>query len=171
MDTEAAANGLEAGAARRTADRRPRRWPLIVGVALCVSFGISRLSAEECVTGTETRVGLEERDNRIEYIEFEATDIAATKEFYSAVFGWCFTDYGPEYTSFEEGRLAGGFAKADNVETGGPLIVIYATDLPLVETKVEENGGTIVKAIFEFPGGKRFHFADPSGNLLAVWSE
>jgi uncharacterized protein len=112
-----------------------------------------------------------ERDRRIDYIELPATDIAATKRFYSDAFGWKFTDYGPDYTSFEDGRLAGGFTKDGKVAKGGPLVVIYADKLEAVEAKVRQAGATIVKPIFSFPGGRRFHFSDPSGNELAVWSE
>jgi predicted enzyme related to lactoylglutathione lyase len=110
-------------------------------------------------------------DRRIDYIEFPATDIAQVKEFYIQVFGWKFTDYGPDYTSFEDGRLAGGFWKAAPASRGGTLVVIYAADLEGIEKQVRAAGGTIVKEIFSFPGGRRFHFTDPSGNELAVWSE
>jgi len=110
-------------------------------------------------------------DRRIDYIEFPATDIAATKRFYHDVFGWTFEDYGPEYTSFVDGRIAGGFWTAPQVQPGGPLIVIYAANLEDTEAKVKAAGGTIVKPTFSFPGGRRFHFSDPSGNELAVWSE
>ena len=112
-----------------------------------------------------------ERDRRIDYIELPATDIAATKRFYIDAFAWKFTDYGPDYTSFEDGRLAGGFTKDGKVAKGGPLVVIYADNLEAVEAKVRQAGATIVKPIFSFPGGRRFHFSDPSGNELAVWSE
>ena len=112
-----------------------------------------------------------ERDRRIDYIELPATDIAATKRFYVDAFGWKFTDYGPDYTSFEDGRLAGGFTKDGKVAKGGPLVVIYADALEAQEAKVRQAGGTITKPIFSFPGGRRFHFSDPSGNELAVWSE
>jgi predicted enzyme related to lactoylglutathione lyase len=111
-------------------------------------------------------------DRRVDYIEFPVTDMAGTKAFYIDVFGWKFTDYGPDYTSFEDGRLAGGFAKQARVATdGGPLVVIYAADLARMEAKVQAAGGVIVKEIFPFPGGRRFHFTDPSGNQLAVWSD
>lgn len=112
-----------------------------------------------------------EHDRRIDYIELPSTNIDATKRFYGAVFGWKFTDYGPEYTSFEDGRLAGGFHRADAVSAGSPLIVIFAVDLAAVESSVTASGGTIVRPTFEFPGGRRFHFTDPSGNELAVWSD
>ena len=110
-------------------------------------------------------------DRRIDYIEFPATDVAAARAFYARVFGWKFTDYGPDYTSFEDGRLAGGFRKNDVAGKGGPLVVIYAADLAGMEAEVKAAGGVIVKDAFSFPGGRRFHFTDPSGNELAVWSE
>jgi predicted enzyme related to lactoylglutathione lyase len=113
----------------------------------------------------------EEHDKRIDYVEFASTDMEGTKLFYSSVFGWKFTDWGPEYVSFEDGRLTGGFLQADDIEAGGPLVVIYAKNLSEVEESVKANGGLIVKETFSFPGGRRFHFADPSGNVLAVWSD
>ncbi len=112
-----------------------------------------------------------ENDRRVDYVEFGVTDISAAKSFYSSVFGWSFTDYGPEYTSFFDGRLAGGFHVSPAVAPGGALVVIYATDLEEVEREVRKQGGAIVKEPFEFPGGRRFHFTDPSGNELAVWSD
>ncbi|MGE5314866.1 MAG: VOC family protein [Acidobacteriota bacterium] len=108
---------------------------------------------------------------RIDYVEFPATDIEKTKAFYSAVFGWEFRDYGPEYASFEDGRIAGGFMKVGMVTAGGPLVVLYAPELERMEASVKKNGGTITKEIFSFPGGRRFHFKDPNGNELAIWSE
>ena len=112
-----------------------------------------------------------EQDRRIDYVEFGATDIEATKRFYSAVFGWEFTDYGPDYTSFHDGRLNGGFAKVENVTGGGPLVVVYALHLEAMLASVKTAGGKIFKEIFSFPGGRRFHFHDPNGNELAVWSD
>ncbi len=110
-------------------------------------------------------------NGRIDYIEFPATRIAKTKQFYIDAFGWKFTDYGPDYTSFEDGRKAGGFTKAGAVAKGGTIVVLYATDLAATEARVQKAGGQIVKPPFAFPGGHRFHFTDPSGNELAVWSE
>jgi predicted enzyme related to lactoylglutathione lyase len=112
-----------------------------------------------------------EQDRRVDYIEFPAIDIEGTKSFYSAAFGWEFTDYGPEYTSFTDGRIGGGFALAAEVVSGGPLVVLYAANLEEVEKSITSNGGKIVRAPFEFPGGRRFHFVDPNGNELAVWSD
>jgi predicted enzyme related to lactoylglutathione lyase len=112
-----------------------------------------------------------DQDRRVDYIEFGATDINEAKRFYSEIFGWEFTDYGPDYTSFHDGRLAGGFRTTPEVTPGGPLVVLYATDLEDIEARIKESGGRIVQETFEFPGGRRFHFSDPSGNELAVWSD
>jgi predicted enzyme related to lactoylglutathione lyase len=112
-----------------------------------------------------------EHDRRIDYLEFPATDIPATKAFYSGVFGWEFTDYGPDYTSFHDGRLGGGFTTEASVVAGGVLVVLYARELETIKGNVAKHGGRITRETYEFPGGKRFHFVDPSGNELAVWSE
>lgn len=111
-----------------------------------------------------------ENDGRIDYIEFQAKDLERTKTFYGEVFGWKFTDYGPDYTSFEDGRLTGGFHRGD-ATPGGSLAVIYAVDLEAMQARIETFGGTIVKPIFSFPGGRRLHFHGPNGNELAVWSD
>jgi len=108
---------------------------------------------------------------RIDYIEFASTNLDETKRFYGEIFGWEFTDYGPEYTSFNDGRLNGGFALAAEVGAASPVVVLYASNLEEIKEKVEAQGGRIVREIFEFPGGRRFHFVDPGGNELAVWSE
>lgn len=111
-------------------------------------------------------------DRQIDYIEFSATDLKKTKKFYASAFGWKFTDYGPNYAAFEDGRLSGGFEHASSVRgNGGALVVLFAVDLEATEARVRDAGGTVVKPIFTFPGGRRFHFADPSGNELAVWSD
>ncbi len=112
-----------------------------------------------------------EHDGRIDYIEFPVADVAMAKRFYSTVFGWIFTDYGPDYTSFADGRLSGGFRGGEAAVPGGPLVVVYATDLAAVEAAVIAAGGRITRPIFAFPGGRRFHFRDPCGHELAVWSD
>jgi uncharacterized protein len=112
-----------------------------------------------------------EHDRRIDYIEFPVADVSVAKRFYSTVFGWTFTDYGPAYTSFVDGRLSGGFRGGEPATPGGPLVVIYANDLEAVETAVVEAGGEITRPTYVFPGGRRFHFRDPCGHELAVWSE
>jgi uncharacterized protein len=110
-------------------------------------------------------------NDRIDYIEFSATDIPATKAFYSSVFGWKFTDYGPDYVSFEDGQMGGGFARVPSNATGGPLVILYSSALEKTQAAVVGKGGRIAKPIFSFPGGRRFHFLDPNGNELAVWSD
>lgn len=114
-----------------------------------------------------------DHNRRVDYVEFPAqgASLEDVKTFYADVFGWEFTDYGPDYTSFADGRLAGGFTREAAPGRGGPLIVIYAVDLEGILADVKRAGGTITKDIFSFPGGRRFHFKDPAGNELAVWSE
>lgn len=112
-----------------------------------------------------------EQDRRIDYVEFPTNDMSETKRFYEGIFGWTFTDYGPGYASFHDGRLGGGFSTERKVADGGPLVVLYGANLEEIEAKVVEHGGEIVQETFEFPGGRRFHFTDPSGNELAVWSD
>ena len=107
----------------------------------------------------------------IDYIEFSVLDMAVAKEFYSQVFGWRFTDYGPEYAGIQgDGREVGGFAKANSLKSGGPLVVLFSHRLEETRDSVVAAGGTISTEIFSFPGGRRFHFIDPSGNELAVWT-
>ncbi|MGB3814366.1 MAG: VOC family protein [Shinella sp.] len=111
-------------------------------------------------------------DRKIDYIEFNVTDIARSKAFYGGAFGWTFTDYGPQYCEFQDGRLTGGFTTMAPVQaSGGPLVILFAVDLEDALTRVETAGGTIVKPIFDFPGGRRFQFTDPDGYELAVWSD
>jgi uncharacterized protein len=111
------------------------------------------------------------RDYQIDYIEFPAIDIKETQRFYADVFGWKFEDYGPEYTSFSNGRITGGFYKAGAARAPDALVVLYASDLAALVAKVQAAGGKITKETFAFPGGRRFHFADTNGNELAAWSD
>ncbi len=111
---------------------------------------------------------------KINYVEFPATDISATKAFFEDVFGWTFQDYGPDYTAVTNGGLDGGFYTSElaaRTEAGSVLVVLYSNDLEATLDKVVEGGGIVVKEIFSFPGGRRFHFIEPSGNELAVWSD
>jgi hypothetical protein len=114
-------------------------------------------------------------DKTINYIEFPLVDAEATKAFYSQAFGWEFTNWGPEYLSFTGGNVEGGFNGVDGIKPAnistGVLVVLYAEDLAATVKTVEVAGGKILKPIFSFPGGRRFHFIDPNGNELAVWSE
>jgi|SRR5947209_336527 len=113
---------------------------------------------------------LSARERRIDYVEFVVRDVERAKAFYRAAFGWEFTDYGPEYAGFNDGRLDGGFMQGDPTP-GGPLVITYAADLADAQRRVEAAGGRIVKPAFAFPGGRRFHYADLDGYELAVWSQ
>lgn len=110
----------------------------------------------------------------IDYIELTVTDLDAAKRFYRSAFGWDFTDYGPEYAGIHrvDGTgEAGGLALGTEVRTGGPLVLLYSADLDTSLRSVGAAGGTVTEGPFDFPGGRRFHFTDPSGNQLGVWSE
>ncbi len=111
---------------------------------------------------------------KIDYLEYPARDLAATKAFFEQVFGWSFTDYGPEYTAFDHQGVDGGFYLADlrsTADKGAALTVFYSEDLQATLNKVTAAGGEISTPVFEFPGGRRFHFKEPSGNEFAVWAE
>jgi hypothetical protein len=107
-------------------------------------------------------------DGKLDYLEMPGGDLPAQKAFYGAAFGWRFTDYGPDYAAYEQG-LDGGFYAGGS--GAAPIPVLYAHDLEAMQAKVTQAGGAIVRPIFDFPGGRRFHFRDPAGNEMAVWSE
>lgn len=109
------------------------------------------------------------RHEQVQYIEFLSKDINRAKEFYSKSFGWKFVDYGPNYTAFEGDYVDGGFTPGEPVK-GTVLVILYSNDIESTQQKVVAAGGQISKDIFSFPGGKRFHFIDPDGYELAVWS-
>lgn len=113
---------------------------------------------------------MNENNNHINYIELYAKNLSLVKKFYSETFGWTFTDYGPNYTAFSNSGLEGGFETQDDPIVNGALIVLYHNDLESIKHKVINCGGKISTDIFSFPGGRRFHFIDPAGNELAVWS-
>lgn len=120
-----------------------------------------------------SKANAEHVHHAIDYIEIAATDLAAAKAFYGAAFGWTFQDYGPGYCGFVDpgrGREAGGLHAVDEVKLGGPLVILYSSDLEASERAVREAGGTVVAPIFDFPGGRRFEFTDPAGNRLGVWT-
>ena len=106
--------------------------------------------------------------------EFPAGDITATKSFVQKVFNWRFQDYGPDYTAFSNAGLEGGFFQSELVsstQNGAALIVFYSLELESSMKKITDAGGSIVRPIFDFPGGRRFHFADPNGNEYAIRSD
>jgi predicted enzyme related to lactoylglutathione lyase len=109
----------------------------------------------------------------INYVELPAQNIPATKAFFETAFAWSFIDYGEEYTAFNNSGIEGGFFLSELVsrtENGACLLVLLSDDLEATEQRVKKAGGVISQAIFSFPGGRRFHFTEPSGNELAVWS-
>ena len=111
---------------------------------------------------------------KINYVEFPAKDIEKAKAFFIEAFGWSFVDYGSEYAAFRNEGLNGGFFKSElnsSSDNGSALIVLYSEKLESTRSKIEKAGGKIVKPVFTFPGGRRFHFTDPNGNEYAVWSE
>lgn len=117
---------------------------------------------------------LMQNNEKLNYVEFPATDLVATKQFFEDAFGWSFEDYGPDYTAFTDQGMDGGFYKSDlsaTTATGSALLVLISTSLEDSLSKVELAGGKITKPIFTFPGGRRFQFVEPSGNELAVWSK
>jgi uncharacterized protein len=110
------------------------------------------------------------KHEQIQYIEFLSSNLERAKIFYSESFGWAFTDYGPDYIAFEGDYVDGGFTTGQPVK-GSVLVILYSEKLEDTKSKVEKAGGKIVKEIFSFPGGRRFHFDDPDGNELAVWAK
>ena len=113
-------------------------------------------------------------DQKIDYVELPAKDFDAVESFYSKVFNWSFTDYDQQYRAFSDGKIDGGFYLSElhsSTANGAALIVLYASDLEQTLANIVSAGGKVVKETFSFPGGRRFHFADPNGNELAVWSD
>ena len=109
-------------------------------------------------------------DGKLDYLEIPGRELKSLKAFYSQAFGWRFVDYGPTYAAFDEG-IEGGFQGDPDESQAAPLPVLYAHDLEAMQAKVLAAGGAVLRPIFAFPGGRRFHFRDPAGNELAVWSE
>ncbi len=114
---------------------------------------------------------MKQQNNHIHYVEFKAKDLGEIKRFYAQAFGWKFTDYGPTYIAFSEAGLEGGFELTEETIVNGALVILHHTDLEEAKNNIIEAGGKISLDIFSFPGGKRFHFKDSSGNELAVWRE
>ncbi|MDO8860867.1 VOC family protein [Haliea sp. E1-2-M8] len=111
---------------------------------------------------------------KINYIEMPASDLEGTKTLFTDAFGWMFEDYGPDYAAILDAGIDGGFFRSDQVsrtDSGSALVVLRSFDLEASLQKVVQAGGEVVKQIYSFPGGRRFHFTDPSGNEYAVWSE
>ena len=110
-------------------------------------------------------------ENRIDYVEIPVTDLAGAREFFTAMFGWTFQDWGDDYMSFNDGRIDGGFRRSEEpAPSTGVLLVFYSENLERDLERVIELGATISQEIFSFPGGRRFHFVDPTGTEYAMWS-
>ena len=105
---------------------------------------------------------------QIDYLEFSSPHLPATKAFFAQAFGWTFNDYGPDYQEMADAGIGGGIASGDMAP---PLVILKTDNLEAALAKVTAAGAEITKPIFPFPGGRRFHFRDPAGNILAVWSE
>lgn len=111
-------------------------------------------------------------ENRIDYIEIPVADLEGAREFLTAMFGWEFQEWGNDYVSFKDGRLDGGLERASEGAPGrGVLLVFYSENLERDRARVQQLGATISKDIFDFPGGRRFHFIDPAGLEYAIWSD
>jgi hypothetical protein len=137
--------------------------------AIIAAFAVA-ISLAACAHAPATREpAMTTKDNRIDYVEFAAADLAAFKRFYGAAFGWSFQDWGPDYASFAGAGLDGGVRKGPPA-TGTTMVILYADDLAAAEKKVTAAGGEILER-HEFPGGRRFHFRDATGNVLAVWTK
>ena len=111
---------------------------------------------------------------KINYLEYPAKDIGATKQFFEKTFAWSFIDYGPDYVAFSNQGLDGGFFRSELASTtqkGAGLTIFFSQNLEITAAKVVQEGGIINREIFSFPGGRRFHFIEPSGNEFAVWSD
>jgi predicted enzyme related to lactoylglutathione lyase len=107
----------------------------------------------------------------IDYVELPVVDLAAAKGFYASAFGWGFTDFGPTYAGFEGAGLDGGLAEDEADVARGPLVILKTDALEDALERVVAAGGEVTVPIFDFPGGRRFHFRDPAGNELGVWGE
>jgi predicted enzyme related to lactoylglutathione lyase len=110
---------------------------------------------------------------KLNYVELPARDLPATRAFFQAAFGWEFEEFGPDYCAFAGQGLDGGFYRSElysNTQNGSALLVFYSDDLEATQASIEQAGGRIEKPVFDFPGGRRFHFSEPSGNEFAVWS-
>jgi len=111
---------------------------------------------------------------KINYVEIPSKDLNLSKQFFTDVFAWSFTDYGPDYTAFSDEGINGGFFKSvlsSSTDNGSALIVFYSSDIESTLAKIEAAGGKILKPIFSFPGGRRFHFNDLTDNEFAVWTD
>lgn len=135
-------------------------------------FLATALLFTSCATVDPEQTPMHHRHHTIDYVELAVTDLDVARRFYGSAFGWTFNDYGPEYAGIQnpDGGEVGGLRLESSVTRGGPLLVIYSNHLEASVLAVREAGGVIVTPPFAFPGGRRFHFTDPAGNELAVYT-
>ena len=114
------------------------------------------------------------RHHRIDYVEIATTDIARSKKFYADAFGWAFNDYGPDYAGIQgatpDDAEVGGLNPEAAPSPEGVFVQLFSDDLDASVEAVKAAGGEVVNGPYGFPGGRRFHFTDPSGNQLGVWT-
>jgi len=116
----------------------------------------------------------EPRPNSVDYVEIPSRNVTKSQAFFTALFGLKFTEYGPDYVAFEDGRLSGGFYSSDQVSSvalGAAIIIFYTEHLESLRDRAIALGATITRDIFSFPGGRRFHFAEPGGSEFSIWSD
>ena len=106
----------------------------------------------------------------LDYVEFQSVEMTRSTRFFARAFGWSFNDYGPDYQEIANGGVSGGICSAEDPQAP-PLVILKTDDLEAAQAAVIDAGGTIVREIFSFPGGRRFHFLEPGGNVLGVWSK
>lgn len=130
---------------------------------------------DKTTSETDSPASISQINVPITYVEFAANNLSAIKAFYSAAFNWQFTDYGADYTAFDNAGISGGFyyveksaEKHADVDRGSVLVVLKCDQLEACLQRVVACGGTIKTEIFSFPGGRRFHFLDPCNNELSV---
>ncbi len=139
-------------------------------IAACFVFALFACSAQHKASPNPTEeVAVTHAENQIDYVELAAEDLSAVKKFYAAAFGWEFQDWGPDYASFSGAGLDGGFRGGEAPVAGSTLIILHTDDLEASEQRVTDAGGEITER-HDFPGGRRFHFRDPAGNILGVWT-
>jgi predicted enzyme related to lactoylglutathione lyase len=110
-------------------------------------------------------------EGKVDYLEIPVTDLDTTRTFFEGLFGWEFQEWGPDYYSFNDGRLDGGLRRSEQpAPATGVLLVFYSRDLERDFERVQELGARISQEIFEFPGGRRFHFVEPAGTEFAMWA-
>lgn len=135
-----------------------------------LTFAVACSPADKSETSISGETIVGQKNNHIDYVELAAEDLSVAKVFYGAAFGWEFQDWGETYVSFTGAGLDGGIRGGETPVNGSTLVILYADDLEASEKRVVDAGGEITER-HDFPGGRRFHFRDPSGNELAVWTK